>query len=202
MTTLINQNQLNTAKLYSTRYDFIKTLPQKISCVEAGVLAGDFALKILEHAQPSIFHLVDPFQDLDYFANEYGGTRWDFPEEHYVFVRNRFKNNSNVILNSEKFEKFAMEQEKLNNKFDFIYIDYEHTYGATKEALWLSSKILEKNGILGFNDYNIYENNTKTGEKMGTVPAINDFLFRNPDWYVYAFAFNDNLTSDIYLKRS
>jgi len=202
MTTLINQKQVDGAKLYSTRYEFIKTLPQKISCVEAGVLAGDFALKILENVEPSIFHLIDPFENLDYFANEYGGTRWDFPEDHYDFVLNRFKKNNNVVLHKERFEKFATQQIELNNKFDFIYIDYEHTYEATREALWLSSKILEKNGILGFNDYNIYENNTKTGEKMGTVPAINDFLFRNPDWHVYAFAFNDNLTSDIYLKRS
>ena len=36
---------------------------------------------------------------------------------------------------------------------------------------------------------------------MGVVPAINDFLNKNPDWYVYAFALNDNLTSDIYLKK-
>jgi hypothetical protein len=180
MTALINQKQIDGAKLYSTRYEFIKTLPKKISCVEAGVLAGDFALKILDSVGPSVLHLIDPFEDLDYFANEYGGARWDYKEEHYKFVSNRFKKNT----------------------FDFIYIDYEHTYSATREALWLSTNIVSEGGIVGFNDYNIYENNTKNGEKMGTVPAINDFLFRNPEWHVYAFAFNDNLTSDIYLKRS
>ena len=63
-------------------------------------------------------------------------------------------------------------------------------------------KILNDNGIIGFNDYSIYHNNTKTGEKMGVVPAINQFLRKNPNWHVYAFALNDNLTSDIYLNRS
>ena len=202
MTALINQKQIDGAKLYSTRYEFIKTLPKKISCVEAGVLAGDFALKILDSVGPSVLHLIDPFEDLDYFANEYGGARWDYREEHYKFVSNRFKKNTNVVLHRAKFEKFATEQMELQNKFDFIYIDYEHTYSATREALWLSTNIVSEGGIVGFNDYNIYENNTKNGEKMGTVPAINDFLFRNPEWHVYAFAFNDNLTSDIYLKRS
>jgi len=36
---------------------------------------------------------------------------------------------------------------------------------------------------------------------MGVVPAINYFLRNNNDRYVYAFTLNDNLTSDIYLKK-
>jgi hypothetical protein len=65
----------------------------------------------------------------------------------------------------------------------------------------MATQMLNQGGTIGFNDYNIYFNNTETGEKMGVVPAINYFVNNNPDWYVHAFALNDNLTSDIYLKK-
>ena len=81
-------------------------------------------------------------------------------------------------------------------------MDYCTDYPSIEKQIFMSINILSDNGILGFNDYNIYFNNTTTGEKMGVVPAINQFLRENPNWYVHAFALNDNLTSDIYLKRS
>jgi len=80
-------------------------------------------------------------------------------------------------------------------------MDYNTDFDSVEHQLFMGNKLLADDGILGFNDYNIYFNNTSTGEKMGVVPAINKFLRNNSDWYVYAFALNDNLTSDIYLKK-
>ena len=195
---IIPQDRLNNTKLYSTRYDFIKTLPKGITFLEAGVLAGDFAFKVIEECSPSKSILIDPYEEIDWHAPEYNGSRWHTPEEHFNFVKERFSNMPAVELFKGKYEKF-----NLTNKdtFDFLYMDYDTSYNSILHQIEMSKSKLNIGGILGFNDYNIYENETKTGAKMGVVPAINDFLNKNPDWYVYAFALNDNLTSDIYLKK-
>jgi hypothetical protein len=196
---LIPQNQIKDAKLFSSRYDFIKTLPKGISYLEAGILAGDFSIKVIEAIKPSISYLVDIFIDNDEHALEYDGPRWKNKEQHYRFVLERFKNVNNVNIVKSTFEEFFYKNN--NKKFDFIYMDYDTDLGSINKQLKMGSHLLNKNGILGFNDYNIYFNENKNGEKMGVVPAINYFLRNNKDWYVYAFALNDNLTSDIYLKK-
>ena len=196
---MIPQKQLENAKLYSTRYDFIKTLPKGITFLEAGVLAGDFAIEVIRACSPSKSVLIDPYDEIDWHAPEYDAPRWNSKSDHFDFVCKRFENIPNVNLIKDTYHSFCS---KNNESFDFLYMDYDVMEISVREQIELSIPRLNKDGILGFNDYNIYFNETKTGEKMGTVPAINRFLYKNPDWYVYAFALNDNLTSDIYLKRS
>jgi hypothetical protein len=201
---MIPQKQLENAKLYSTRYDFIKTLPMGITFLEAGVLAGDFALEVIKTCHPSKSVLIDPYDEIDWHAPEYGGPRWINEKDHFDFVLKRFaqqevREMSNVEVIQSTYQSFCINN---NETFDFLYMDYHTSETSITEQIELSIPRLNKDGILGFNDYNIYFNETKTGEKMGTVPAINKFLFKNPEWYVHAFALNDNLTSDIYLKRS
>jgi hypothetical protein len=200
---MIPQKQLEGAKLYSNRYEFIKTLPIGITFLEAGVLAGDFALEVIKSCSPSKSVLIDPYEEIDHHAPEYGGPRWAGKEDHFDFVCKRFaqlesEEVSGVEIIKGTYKDFCL---KNNESFDFLYMDYSTTEISIKEQIDLSISRLNKDGILGFNDYNIYFNETKTGEKMGTVPAINRFLYQNPDWYVHAFALNDNLTSDIYLKK-
>lgn len=199
MPDLIPQKQVENAKLFSSRDDFIKTLPKKISYLEAGVLAGDFSLQVIEEVHPIKAYLVDPFFDKDWRAPEFDSPRWEKPEDHFSFVQKRFKDIQCVSLFQEPYEFFIKHN---NEKFDFIYLDYDTDHHSIQKQLFMSISRISDSGIIGFNDYNIYFNNTTTGEKMGVVSGINEFLRNNPEWYVHAFALNDNLTSDIYLKRS
>jgi hypothetical protein len=200
---MIPQKQLEGAKLYSSRYDFVKTLPTGITFLEAGVLAGDFAIEVIKYSCPSKSILIDPYEEIDWHAQEHGKPRWAGKEDHFDFVCKRFAQSevskmSDVEIIKGTYEDFCL---KNNESFDFLYMDYNTTEESIIEQIELSIPRLNKNGILGFNDYNIYFNETRNGEKMGTVPAINRFLLQNPEWYVHAFALNDNLTSDIYLKK-
>lgn len=198
MPDLIPQNQLKNSKIYSSRYDFIRDLPQNISYIEAGVLAGDFSDFVLNTINPKKCFLVDTFCGPDFHAQEYGGARWTEKDGQYEFVKNRFKNKDNVTLIKKPFEEFVKSN---NEKFDLVYLDYDTDYQSVVKQIRYGIMILNDEGILGFNDYNIYFNNGN-GEKMGVVPAINEFLRNNPQWEVFAFALNDNLTSDIYLKKT
>jgi hypothetical protein len=200
---IIPQDQLLEAKLYSDRLTFIDTLPKNISFLEVGVLAGDFAIEVIKRTLPSKTTLIDPFWTTDEFAKQYGKARWDKNEDHYSFVKNRFKNMPSVKFYKGTYKSFGIENQ--SDTFDFIYIDYTHSSDATNEAIGLSTQRLNPGGILGFNDYcefanpNAFEDNRV--RRNGVVGAINYFLRHNKDWYVYAFAFNEGLSSDIYLKK-
>jgi hypothetical protein len=197
---VIPQEKINGAKLYSTRYEFLKTLEKNIKYLEVGVLAGDFSEAVIKEVNPRIAALVDPFQCRDYNASEYGGARWELVGEHYNFVRSRFKGIASVRIYRQYFETFVIRNRQ---KFNFIYLDACNDYLSVKNYLERSAEIIEDGGIIGINDYSIYENNTEstTKEKTEVVMAVNEFI-RNTDWYVHAFALNDSLTSDIYIKKN
>jgi len=198
---VIPQEKINGAKLYSTRYEFLKTLEKNIKYLEVGVLAGDFSEAVIKEVNPKIAALVDPFQCKDYNASEYGGARWEIVRrnEHFNFVRFRFKGVACVRMYRQYFETFVTTNRQ---KFNFIYLDACNDYLSVRNYLEKSAEIIEDGGIIGINDYSIYENNTEatTKERIEVVRAVNEFI-RNTDWRVHAFALNDSLTSDIYIKK-
>lgn len=198
---IISQEQLSDAKLYSDRLTFIETLPHNISFLEVGTLGGDFAIDVIKKTSASKAVLVDPYNIEDDVAVQYGQKRWDEPKDHYPFVKNRFKNMPHVEIYASTYEKFCKNR---SDTFDFIYIDYEHTFEATEYALQQSIIRLNPGGILGFNDFCRFENPSpkRPGiHKLGVIDAITYFLQANKDWHVYAFALNEEMVSDIYLKK-
>lgn len=160
-----------------------------------------FSEAVIKEVNPSLAALVDPFQSIDYNASEYGGARWEIVRrnEHYNFVRSRFKEVACVRMYRQYFETFVITNRQ---KFNFIYLDACNDYLSVKNYLERSADIIEDGGIIGINDYSIYENNTEatTKERTEVVKAVNEFI-RNTDWYVHAFALNDSLTSDLYIKK-
>jgi hypothetical protein len=198
---VIPQAQLLNTKVYSTRYEFLKTLSPEIRYLEIGVLAGDFSVEVLAATKIKLAVLVDPFDQIDHNANEYGGPRWESPEAHFDFVKKRFEKIQNVRLYKQYFDKFC---EMYSGKFDFIYIDANNSFESVYKYLRDAEKLLNDDGIIGINDYSIYQECglADVKEEIGVVKAVNKFLRNNLEWYVYAFSFNDKLTSDIYLKKS
>ena len=197
----ISQDQLLDAKLYSDRVTFIDALPKNISFLEVGVLGGDFAIEVIEKTSANKAVLVDPYLWEDDFARQYKIKRWDGAKDHYKFVKNRFTDIPNVEIYAGTFNFFCINR---SDTFDFIYIDYIHTVETTNYAIQQSILRLNPGGILGFNDYTRFANpgleDTQLSE-MGVIDSVNYFLKNNKDWYVYAFALNEVMCSDIYLKK-
>jgi len=197
----INQDQLLDAKLYSDRLTFIESLPKNISFLEVGTLAGDFAIDVIQKTSASKAVLVDPYNIEDEFERQYGIKRWDEGKDHYPFVKNRFRNMPHVEIYAGTFKFFCINR---SDTFDFIYIDYIDTVEAIGYAIQQSLVRLNPGGILGFNDYCRFENpnpEDKELKKIGVINSVNYFLQKNKDWHVYAFALNEEMVSDIYLKK-
>lgn len=187
--TLISQDQLNNAKLYSTKFEFIKYLPKNANILEIGTLAGDYA-ELLLQTKPLSIDLVDVFK-----ANDWRDLNRFNKEGHYNFVKNRFKNSPEVSL----YKGYSHEiLPTLNKKYDYIYIDANHDYEHASRDLELSLPLLADGGIIGFNDY-IYDDADYI--VYGVIETVCEFLDKNKDWEVIGFALQERMYADIYIKQ-
>jgi hypothetical protein len=211
----ISQDQIKDAKLYANRNEYLKeNLNKQSSVLEVGTHAGDFAEHILKNYDPFSLHLIDVFKQEDFINNtgtNAGNKNIRFtPETHEQFVRNRFKDYPIVKIHLGMGYRF-MVTIKLNRleDFDFIYLDSNHSYLNVSKELYTAKNLLSPNGVIGINDYtrfNLfgkedYENLEWEDVNLGVIQAVNHFLNANKDWYVKAFAFNENMNSDIYIAR-
>jgi hypothetical protein len=77
-------------------------------------------------------------------------------------------------------------------KTDFLFIDTAHNYKQLKKELNLHAKNVNK--YIGFHDTEIFGINGDDGQ-MGLLPAIEEFLIKNPEWVLdYQVKFNNGLT--------
>lgn len=187
--TLISQDQLNNAKLYSTKFEFIKHLPKGGNILEIGTLAGDYA-ELLLQTNPLSIDLVDVFK-----ANDWRDLNRFNKHEHYDFVKNRFKNNPEVALHKGYSHEILP---KLNKKYDYIYIDANHDYEHASRDLELSLPLLADGGIIGFNDY-IYDDADYI--VYGVIETVCEFLDKNRHWEVIGFALQERMYADVYIKK-
>lgn len=187
--TLISQKQLDNARLYSSKFEFIKHLPQNGNILEVGTLAGDYAEQLLQ-TNPLSIDLVDLFK-----ANDWKDLNRFNKDQHYNFVKNRFKNNPEISLCVGYSHEVLP---TLNKKYDYIYIDANHDYEHASRDLELSLPLLADGGIIGFNDY-IYDDADYI--VYGVIETVCEFLDKNQDWEVIGFALQERMYADIYIKK-
>lgn len=145
--------------LPSPRDILLKRIPKNATCVEIGVWTGEFTQRILNVANPKKIYLIDPwlayddYYEIDYNLSKYTQTSQD---NRYKSVLKRFHKeikqgkievirdiSSNVIKGLLK-----------DKKYDFVYIDGNHSYEYVLEDLKNYLPNLEKNGFFGIDDYN------------------------------------------------
>ena len=188
----LNQSMFKNAKLYYDREDFLVDWRSVDSYLEIGVLAGDYTDLVINHLKPNTIDLIDPFNQND--CNNGENPRF-YTETNYEFVKNKYKDkNINVIQ-----EYFKKDLDLVDKTYDYIYIDAEHSFRFTYEALEFSNAHLAPGGIVGINDYMMYDH--FNDEYYGVVQGVNEFLIRNRNWKVYAYALGAAMHSDIYLKK-
>jgi hypothetical protein len=186
---LISQEQLNNAKLYSTKFEFIKHIPKGGHILEIGTLGGDYAEPLLA-AEPASLDLLDTFDSKDWE----GSTRFT-RQTHYDYIKNKFKDNPEVSLLRGYTDKILP---SLTKKYDYIYIDADHNYAQVKKDLANSIPLIADGGIIGFNDY-IYDD--RYYNVYGVIQTVCEFLDENKDWEVIGFALQEEMYADIYIRK-
>jgi len=186
----ISQDQLNNAKLFKNKEEYAKHIPKKSRVLEIGTLAGDYAEVLIKEVKPASIDLIDVFE-----ANDWPDCNRFDKRGHFDFVKNRFKDVKNITYHKGYSDKIMP---NLNKKFDYIYIDANHDYEHCKNDLMNSLELLEDGGIIGFNDYIVDQDH---GVDYGVIEVVCEFLDKNKNWEVIAFALQENMYADIYIKK-
>jgi hypothetical protein len=190
----LNDHQLSNTKMFASRESVLKQVPKNISYLEIGVLAGDYSHEVIKETEPEYVALLDTFDCNDsIFTQRPPRFR---AESHLDFVTQRFASNFNVQLIQGTSHKILP---KLNTKFDYIYIDADHTYEAVTSDLHHSMELLQPGGLIGLNDYIMWD--YLVDFQYGVVQAVNDFLHSRSNWEVKYFALVNSMFCDIYLAE-
>lgn len=202
----INQSQLNSAKLFSSREEYAKSLNKNIKYLEIGVAWGYSAELFASNSEASMVHLIDWYnQDLKCWSwRKFGSCQCEgfkhellyTPETHEAYIINKFKKYNTKTFKGEAKNILP----NLTEKYDFIYIDITNDRLITREVLELSSKLVLPGGIIGLNDYLIYDGVIED-EPYGTFQTVNEFLHMNQNWEVDAIALHNLGFYDIYIRR-
>lgn len=133
----------------------INHMPKNAVGAEIGVHLGDYSQKIIDHTNPRLLYLIDPWIlfDNDTHADSWYGKNkvtQQTMDSRYLSVCDRFKNKNVKILRDLSY-KAALEIPDEN--LDFVYIDGDHSYeGSCKDFDAYYPKV-KKGGFIYGDDY-------------------------------------------------
>lgn len=203
----ILQEQLKNTKVFSCREEYAKSLPKKIKYLEIGVAWGYSAQMFIDSAEAIEADLLDGYdQDLKCWSwRKFGSCQCEgmkhellyTRDTHESYIKEKFSYHGNVNTIKGKAQNTL---DSIDKTYDFIYIDITNDRQITKTVLEQSSKKVVEGGIIGLNDYLIYDGVIED-RPYGTFQTVNEFLYNNRNWEVDALALHPLGFYDIYIKR-
>ena len=138
----------------------LATLPAGSIGAEIGVHKGDFSEEILAAVQPTVLHLIDPWEFHDsptYEKSLYGGADGRGVEEmdkRYQSVCARFVEQieSGTIKIHRSYSNEALERFD-DGDLDWVYIDGNHLYEFVRQDLEISFRKVRPGGFITGDDY-------------------------------------------------
>lgn len=204
----ISNEQLVNAKVFSSRESYIDSLPDNLRYMEIGVAWGYYSEIVANKKNPSVIDLMDWYnQDLRCWSwRAFGLCKCEgmkhtldyTPETHQQYIIDKFSKYSNV--NTIKGDSVALLPQMSEKEYDYIYLDIQNHREKIRPTLWSASKLVPVGGIIGLNDYVIYDGIIED-KPYGTFQVANEFLYKNNNWEVDAIALHVLGFFDIYLKR-
>jgi hypothetical protein len=202
----IRQFQVENARLFASREEYAKSLPKGIRFLEVGVAWGYSAEMVAEASEPLSIDLLDWYnQDLKCWSQRKFGVCNCEPrhtleydqEDHEEYIKNKFSKYNNVsTIRGDSRDMLPI----LDKQYDYVYINITNDREITRMALRDASLLVPIGGVIGLNDYLIYDGVIED-MPYGTFQTVNEFLYYNKNWSVDALALHPLGFYDIYLKR-
>jgi Methyltransferase domain len=177
----------------ASREELIRHLPKGGVGAEIGVAEGVFSAAMLEAAEPSELHLIDPWSHLETgpdpllasghleSVDRAAGGTFAPPAANaegdglFAAVAARFEGDPRVRLHRQFSYKAAPGFP--DGHFDFVYVDGDHRYEFALRDLRDFAAKLKPGGLLFGHDF--FENDFASREHYGVVEAVNAFLKRS-----------------------
>jgi predicted O-methyltransferase YrrM len=170
----------HTAKPNFEKHLTLQGRQSRMECLQLGVYTGDASLWMLQNLGDIELTDVDTWQGSDEEAHE----SMDFEDVYntYLYKTSDYENDGKCYHYRTTTMNFLLselsEKEYARNKYDFIYIDADHTTVGVLLDAELSWPLLKSGGILAFDDYtwgsNLLPHHTPK-------PAIDMFVDRHKD---------------------
>lgn len=194
----ISQDQLNGAKLFTSKQEYAKTLNKNISYLEVGVAWGYSAQMFIDTTNAKNADLVDLYNNAAGTIQPGGPAPTDKSITHEQYIKNKFSYHPNVnVIKGNAKDVIPT----LNKKYDFILLDMETERLLIRKFLQHCSKLTNVNGIIGLTSYTNYDS-ILYDQSIGVYQSVNEFLYHNKNWSVDAIILNDIALHDIYIKRN
>ena len=132
---------------------------------ELGVNRGKFSEVIIEVTKPRVLHLVDIWEKDRYHEGLYSEVSEKF--------RDRIESGNVQIhrgLSTEASTEF------LDEYFDMIYIDTDHSYNTTRDELLAYAPKIREGGIIAGHDYSM--GNWIKSYRYGVIEAVHEFCLK------------------------
>lgn len=152
--------------------------PRRI--LQLGVFTGDATLWLLEHVNPDLLVDVDCWigSSDEKWTNQF---QWDDLEAYYDERTKPYRESGQLIKRRSTTRRFLGTW--LDEGFDFIYIDADHTTSATLENAVMSYPLLKVGGIMAFDDYTWMADTRNLLDSP--APAIDAFKYLYADRMVF-----------------
>jgi predicted O-methyltransferase YrrM len=197
----ISDEQTKGTTVLKNRYSIIDILAgqdEPLRLMEVGTAAGDYAQLMVDNIKIEKMILIDKFDNEDMMPD--GSGRYS-KDKNYQFIVDRFKDNPAVevikSLSNEALPKFIPMQEK--DKFDFIYLDSDHSFHNVYNELLYASQIVKQFGIIGIDDFSSATDDPIHPYEV--MQAVTTFLHNNREWKVRFFTFGTESLQNVYLSR-
>lgn len=194
---VIPQDQLNNARLFTSKYEYAKTLKKNLSYLEIGVGFGHSAEIFINETSAYHADLVDFYDGADGVRHP-GGVLEDGSITHEQHIKNKFSYHPSV--NTIKGDGRNVLQ-NLHRKYDLILLDIGRERLMIRKLISDSSKLTNVGGVIGLTSYINYDS-VMYGEHVGIYQSVNEFLYFNKNWSVDAIVLHDLGLHDIYIKRN
>jgi hypothetical protein len=204
---VLDQKQLDGAKIYSSREEYAKTLPQGMKWMEIGVAWGYYSEIVCDLANPRSTELVDLYDnvlqcwsDLKFGECKCDGMKHERlydAETHEQYIIDKFTKYANV----KTIKGTAPQILPNESDYDYVYIDTENERFHIREMMKKVSGMIKVGGLMGLNDYTYFDG-VILDIPYGTYTSVNEFLWLNKNWSVDAMAMHQVGFNDIYLRRN
>jgi lipopolysaccharide biosynthesis glycosyltransferase len=146
----------------------------KPKILEIGIFKGEFFDFIANNCSIGLLDGVDLFVGTGASGDHDGNNFiWYNLEQSFNELTEKYKNNPNVNLHKSDSSTYL--KSKMDDYYDIIYIDGDHTYEGCKRDLIEAFKKIKHGGYIMGHDYEMNMNKAKMYWKCGVNQAVNEF---------------------------
>lgn len=180
--------------MYPHRLDILESLvgKQMGTLAEVGVLDGDFSQTLYNKFTGGELHLIDPWFYQPHLSDDCTNVSDDQQEIRYQAVKIRFHDCRDIKIHRMTGINFMRSDWVPSRKFDFVYLDGDHTYETILQELTLYTSHLRRGGYIMLDDY-------VTGQYYGTIPAVQAFIQQHTDFKIIAMS--EAANANVLLQR-